>query len=160
MTVHEQPAGQPHPESPSQPERADHFSPDLRYPAALYLLCLLIVVSPFGTWITLGFGHQSHSYTFDYRSSSPGWEYLLLAFATLMSITTALLTHDRYPRVIAASLLGASAIAAGTAIVQYAFFSAGAAPSTWTFGWGLWLCFASSLVGTVIAALWARKRPT
>jgi len=160
MTIHERPEGHSRPERPTRPERAGHFSPDLRYPAALYLLCLLIVVSPFGTWITLGFGHQSHSYTFDYRRNSPGWEYLILTVATLISITTALLTHDRHPRVIAASLLGASTIVSGTAIVQYAFFSAGAAPSTWTIGWGLWLCFASSLVGTVTAALWARNIPS
>ena len=157
MTLPEQPAGQPYPDPPSPPERVGLAPPDLGYAAVLYLLCLLIVVSPFGTWITPGFGHQSHGCSFGYRSNSPGWQYLLLTCALLVAITLALLTHDRYSRVVAASLFGASTIVSGTAIVQYAFFSPGASPDSWTIGWGLWLCSASSLVGTVIAVLWARR---
>jgi len=159
MAMDVQPDGQSQSDSPSPSGGAGTSPLDWIYPAALIILCLLVIVSPLGTWITLGFGHQSHAYTFNYRSGSPGWQYLLLSVATLISITVGLLTHRRDARVIAATIMGAATIAAGTAVVQYMFFSAGAAPESWTIGWGLWLCLASSLVGTVIAVLWVRKSP-
>jgi hypothetical protein len=128
------------------------------YPAALYLLCLLLIVSPLGTWVILDFGpHYSRTFTFDYRSGSPGWQFLLLSVAILISVTAAHVTHTREPRVIAATVWMATTIVAGTSIVQYALFSAGAGSGSWTIGWGLWLCFASSLVGTVVGVGWAKS---
>ena len=159
MATNEHPGVQSQLDTASPSESAGPAPLDSIYPAALVILCLLVIVSPLGTWITLGFGHQSHAYTFNYRSGSPGWQYLLLSVATLISIAVGLLAHRRDARVIAATFLGAATIAAGTVVVQYKFFPAGAAPGTWTIGWGLWLCLASSIVGTVIAVLWVRRSP-
>lgn len=150
----ENPSGDDAPEA-----RFGRSLPPWSYPRAVYGLLALVIVGPFGTWLTLHFGgHPVKVAVAGYHSGSPAWPLLGLVIAAVIATTASVaLRHSEWPLVVAA-LFAALTIVIGTSIVQYGLFDVGLSPESFTIGWGQWLCFASSLLGTAIATAWVRSR--
>ena len=141
--------------------RVHRAIPEWGHPLALYVLSALVLIGPFGTWVALHLGgHLVKVAVVGYHSGSPAWTLLVLVVAAVIWTTASAVTHSRESRIVVATVFAALTVVTGTSIVQYGLFDGGQSPATFTIGWGMWLCFISSLLGTAIAIMWVRgSRP-
>lgn len=139
------------------PRRGRHRRPLLHVVVVgvLGAVALCCAIGSFGAWWTLSVGIYFSSRNGIEFGRGDGWETLVLSCLIVLGLLVEWWRPSRSARLAVASLVCSLAVLVVTYVIEvFAPSRIGTIPNVFSPGWGLDLCLASSLLGSVVAAIW------